>query len=130
MVTVESKENVAIVSPSGELGHRQMVTVKNVISELLRTKDTNIVLDLGGVEHINHMTVGVLVERRIRLRSHGGDLRLARPSDYLVQILRFAGVHDHFEIHASVETAIESYLDKQEETVLAGQNKSGVPFQH
>ncbi len=127
MPKLESKNDVAVISPEGELGHREMAEVKNVISRALADGEPRIVLNLAGVDHVKYTTLGVLGERRLRLKACGGDLRLVTQSDYLLQILRFAGVHDHFLIFPSVGEAVESYLEEEEPFVFAGQSRSWVP---
>lgn len=130
MPKMEIIDEVVVISPEGDLGHQEMAELKSAISEVLAMGEPRVVLDLEKVEHVNYVTLGVLVERRLRLRALGGDLRLAAPSDYLVNILRFAGVHDLFETHPSVGSAIESYLEEERHTVSAVQSSSWVPRFH
>ena len=130
MPNVELIKDVAVITPKGDLGHREMAELKELISEVLTLGEPRVVLDLTHVDHVNYVTLGVLVERRLRLRAVGGDLRLAAPSEYLVKIFRFAGVHDLFETHPTVGEAIDSYIDEAEETVTAVSSRSWVPRLH
>ena len=130
MPRVSHTGQVVVISPEGDINHHEMACVKNAISEHMRRLDVRLVLDLSTVDHINYMTLGVLVERAGRLRRVGGDLRLAAASPYLEKILRFTGVHHLFATYESVEEAAASYLDARTDaavTIPAGMSGSWVP---
>jgi anti-sigma B factor antagonist len=130
MPRLEQSGDVTIIAPVGDINHREMAEVKNVVSRLLREGSRHVVLDLEGVDHINYMALGVLVERRARLKACGGDLRLAVVSTYLTDILRFAGVHEHFEAYPSVDDAVASYREELDVSISAGLRGSWVPRMH
>ena len=125
--------DVVVVRPEGDIDHREMAAVKNAITELMRERACRVVLDLGEVDHVNYMTVGVLVERAGRLRRTGGDLRLAGVSGYLKDIFRFSGVHHLFAAYDTVVEAVASFAGEAAgapATVSAGTSGSWVPQMH
>lgn len=130
MPVVTRYGRVVVISPEGDINHHEMACVKNAVSELMRRLEARVVVDLSEVDHINYMTLGVLVERAGRLRRVGGDLRLAAASPYLEKILRFTGVHHLFATFDTVEEAVASYLDAEldaDVTIPAGMSGTWVP---
>lgn len=133
MPNIAHMGDVVVLRPEGDINHREMAAVKNAITEVLRVRESRVVLDLGGVDHVNYMTVGVLVERAGRLRRSGGDLRLAGLSGYLEDILRFSGVHHLFAAYDTVSEAVASFAGEAMRTpkaVSAGTRGSWVPQMH
>lgn len=119
-----------VITPDGDINHSEMVGVKNAIADSLRGGQTRFVLDLSEVDHINYMTLGVLVERAGRLRRSGGALFLAGLSGYLETILRFTGVEDLFQVFETPELACHAHgLTQHERTyqAIAGASGSWVP---
>lgn len=83
----------ALLRAAGELGPRDMAALRAAITEALDGGAHQVVVDMSRVEHIDYVTLGVLVERAARARALGGGLMLSGCSPYLQDILRFAGVH-------------------------------------
>ena len=130
MPRIESRTGVVVITPEGDINHSEMVRVKNTIAEALRAGQTRFVLDLGEVDHINYMTLGVLVERAGRLRRSGGALFLAGLSPYLESILRFTGVDELFETFDTPEAATAAHCAARAEhsyESIAGASGSWVP---
>lgn len=136
MPKIERRHGIAVITPEGDINHAEMARVKNAITELVREAESRVVLDLSSVEHINYITLGVLVERAGRLRRCGGDLHLAGLSEYVRKILQFSGVEDLLMIFDSVAAAIASFvrdeLSGEGEPLgfTAGANGSWVPHMH
>jgi anti-anti-sigma factor len=130
MPVCESRSGVVVITPEGDINHSEMVSVKNAIADVLRQGQTRIVLDLHEVDHINYMTLGVLVERAGRLRRSGGALFLSGLSPYLERILRFTGVEELFEVFETPEIAIAAHSVARAERSyerVAGASGSWVP---
>ncbi|MDF1563832.1 MAG: STAS domain-containing protein [Deltaproteobacteria bacterium] len=130
MPRIETRTGVVVITPEGDINHSEMVRVKNVISESLRQGQTRFVLDLTEVDHINYMTLGVLVERAGRLHRSGGALFLAGLSGYLEKILRFTGVDELFQIFDTPELACVAHGAQRMQRsydLVAGASGSWVP---
>lgn len=81
-------------------------------TELDRTIDdgnTNLVLDLGGVEYMSSAGLREMVRVLKRVKRTGGDLRIANPSDRVREVLELAGLDTIFEIFPTQVEAVGSF---------------------
>lgn len=63
----------------------------------------NAVVDMGGLQYISSLGLGVLIKTQKRLRSTGAGLRLTGLSPHLRDIFGFAGFDRIFEIEPARE---------------------------
>ena len=109
-------QDISVIDVNGDIDFREMVRIKNVIGSLIDIDRTKVVLNLKAVDHINYLSIGLLLERLKILRSLNGDLKLAGMSPYLRTIFRVAGMDQFFEQYTSLEEAIESFDEDWEGT--------------
>jgi len=106
-----SVRNLSVIDVVGDIDFKEMMRIKNVIGALIERQNTHVVLNLKAVDHINYMSLGVLLERLRLLRNLNGDLKLVGISSYVMDIFKFVGVDHLFETYGSIEDAIESFDD-------------------
>ncbi len=109
-------QDISVIDVNGDIDFREMLRIKNVIGSLIDIDRTKVVLNLKAVDHINYLSIGVLLERLKILRSLNGDLKLAGMGPYLRTIFRVAGMDQFFEEYTSLEEAIESFDEDWEGT--------------
>ena len=102
-------QDISVIDVSGDIDFREMVRIKDVISSLIEKDRTKVVLNLKAVDHINYLSIGVLVERLRILRNLNGDLKLSGMNPYVRDIFRVVGMDQFFEEYNSLEDAIESF---------------------
>jgi anti-sigma B factor antagonist len=107
-------QDISVIDINGDIDFREMIRIKDVIGSLIEIDKTKVVLNLKAVDHINYLSIGVLLERLRILRSLNGDLKLAGMSPYLRTIFRVVGMDQFFEEYTSLEEAIESFGDDWE----------------
>jgi anti-anti-sigma factor len=108
---------VAVLDPQGDLGIRTMVDMKNAIASLLRDGCRVLIVDCGGVQRLEAMSLGVLVERLCRARELNGTLALAQLGDDLQARLQELRVHSLFQIFESVPAALRGLVGADAEAV-------------
>jgi anti-anti-sigma factor len=101
---------VAVIDPQGDLGIRTMVEFKNTVSSLVLDGCRTVIMNCRGLQRMEAMSLGVLVERLCRLREQGGTLALAGVSEDIVLRLAELRVDTLFPIYDSVEAALDALI--------------------
>lgn len=109
MIKVSNLDDVFALYVSGDIDHLEMVNIRNTIADLIKDGHLNVIVSMNEVEHINYLSIGVLVERLKRLRICGGDLKLVGMSRYIKNIFTIVGADEFFESFESMEDALSSF---------------------
>ena len=118
-------QDISVLDVTGDIDFREMIRIKEAIGSLIEKERTKVVLgqvgvgdldrlNLKSVDHINYLSIGVLLERLKLLRNLNGDLKLAGMSPFLRDIFKVVGMDRFFEDYTSLEDAIESFDDDWE----------------
>lgn len=110
---------VAVIDPQGDLGIRTMVEIKNSVGSLLRDGCRTLIVDCRGVQKVEAMGLGVLVERLCRARELGGTLALANLGPEVAARMHELRVHSLFQAFDSVQAALDALVGMQFEAVAA-----------
>ncbi|MFB3818274.1 MAG: STAS domain-containing protein [Candidatus Methylomirabilales bacterium] len=110
---------VAVIDPQGRMDIRTMVEMKETMGSLLRDGCRTLILDCRGVERMQAMSLGVLVERLCRAREVGGTLALTNVHPLLMVRLQELRVDGLFPQFASVPQALTELTGVESEAVLA-----------
>jgi anti-anti-sigma factor len=110
---------VAVIDAQGRLDLRTMMDMKNAIGSLLRDGCRTVIVDCQGVERMQAMSLGVLVERLCRAREAGGTLALANLHPLLTARLQELRVDSLFRIFGSISEALAELAGLPSEAVLA-----------
>jgi anti-sigma B factor antagonist len=118
MITLDRKaiQGIAVIDVAGDIDLREMVRIKGLIGSFIEKEQLKVVLNLKAVDHINYLSIGVLLERLNVLRNLNGDLKLSGMNPYLKDIFRVVGMDGIFEYYKSLEDAIESFDEDWEGT--------------
>jgi anti-sigma B factor antagonist len=93
----------------GELEVEDICRLGDQLVALVQRGMRSLVVDLSEVSHLDYRGIRPLMERAVRLRKLGGEVKLAGLSPYLATILRVAGAHTVFECYREPSTALESF---------------------
>lgn len=107
-------QDISVIDVTGDIDFREMIRIKDVIGSLIEKERIKVILNLKAVDHINYLSIGLLVERLRLLRNLNGDLKLAGMSPYVRDIFKVVGMDQFFEEYVSLEDAIESFDDDWE----------------
>jgi anti-anti-sigma factor len=99
---------VAVVTIAGRV---DSATAPTMDAELEKTVSGNkkVVLDLKDVEYMSSAGVRAIVKALRQAHKNRGGLKLARPSDPIVEILHTIGMMEIVQVYPSVEEAIASF---------------------
>lgn len=106
-------DHVTVLSLSGEiLLDDGDLEFRKKVHELIERGCVNIVVDLGGVSHVDSAGVGMLVAKQKTVHQHGGDIKLVHVSSRsqrLLAIMRLAMVFETFD---DEDAAVRSFAPK------------------
>jgi anti-anti-sigma factor len=108
-ISVKEYKRVAVITISGRV---DSVTAEEFESELVQTIDSgfnNLVLDLAAVDFLSSAGLRVLVTNRKKVASAGGDIRIAQPSEQVIETLEITGLNTLFTTYPDRESAIASF---------------------
>ena len=110
-ITSEILLSCAVVRPAGTLDRRTAPGLEAALQTLTGQGHSRIVLDLSGVGEMSSAGLRVIISAAKLLRSErtAGDLRLAAPSQRVVQVLELAGLLPVLKVYTTGEQAIASF---------------------
>jgi anti-anti-sigma factor len=106
--TVEYKR-VIVLTITGRIDSATARDFESELNSLTEKGKNNLVLDLSDVDFISSAGLRVLVTTRKAVRSAGGDLVMANPSDRVIETLEIAGLDVLFEKYEDRESAVASF---------------------
>jgi anti-sigma B factor antagonist len=109
VLSVESKDGIAIVQLAGELDLYNAPDVRTALQQATADGPERVVVDLSEVEFIDSTALGVLIEARSRFADRKAFL-LAGPGLETRRALEISGLDRHFGVHQSVDEALHAPL--------------------
>ena len=106
---VVERNAAVIVRLAGELDLYNAEVVRQALTDAAGREPERIVVDLGDVSFIDSTALGVLIEARGKLANRRGFL-LASPGLEARRALEVSGLDRHFELHDTVDGALEAKL--------------------
>lgn len=100
---------VMVARPVGRLDLLSAAETKARLSATAAGGHPRIVIDLAGVSFIDSTGLGALIGALKSARQHGGDLRLARPTDQAKLLLSLTALDRVMKPYASVDEALAGY---------------------
>jgi len=108
---------VLTMAIEGELDASDLGEIGAELFRLAHRGHRRIVIDLGGVVHLDYRGLRPLAARAELYRRGGGDIKLCGVSAYLFAILRAAGVQGSFDVYATAELAREAFSAERLQSV-------------
>ena len=109
-VTAETPDGkVVIVEGPGRLDANISDDFKKLINELADHGKSCLVIDMQKTEFMDSSGLGALVSRIAATRANQGDVRLASPSPFIVNLLNITHLDKVFKCFDDVESAIKSF---------------------
>ncbi len=103
-------EGVVIVDISGQLRLGEGTgRLRDVVQQLVREGYRKILLNLGGVIHIDSSGIGELMMSHTSLRSHGGELKLMNLNKNVRNLLQVTRLYTIFDVHDEQASAVKAF---------------------
>lgn len=103
----ENKENILIITLSGELDHNSAEEVRVRIDDRIdRDNIIKVVLDFSEVTFMDSSGIGAVLGRYKKLTNKGGKLCIAEPNKNVNRIFELAGLYKIIKDYNTVEEAV------------------------
>lgn len=104
-IDMHRREPWVVVTPLGDLDMGSAPSLRQQLVNLITGGDCLVVLDLGSVDFVDSIGIGVIIGALRRARARGGDLVLARPSAEFASLLALVDLDRVFTVHADIDAA-------------------------
>jgi anti-sigma B factor antagonist len=108
MLSIEQKRigSAVVLSMTGRITlGRDAQQVEWDVKKLLDADEKKIIFDLAGVEHIDSTGVGIIVMCTGKLKSAGGELRLAGTRPQIEKIFKLTSLDHILQLYSDVAAA-------------------------
>ncbi len=104
------KDGVWVVQLSGKImGGPDERSIQDCLSGIIEDGNLKVVLDLGKVEWMNSVGIGICISNLIKLRNRGGDLKLAELTGQVAKLMDQCRVITIFQTYDSLDEAVSSF---------------------
>jgi anti-sigma B factor antagonist len=107
-IEVEDLKRVELVRVSGRIDSSNAAQFDNVLKEIVERKH-NVVLEMSGIDYISSAGLRAMISLLRECKKHKGDVRLANPSERVVEVLALAGLDSLFEVYENDTAAVGSF---------------------
>ena len=102
--------DVAIVDITGNIVFgEESAALHEVVCGLLKKGQKQILLNLGGVNHIDSMGMGALVGASTSVRKQGGELKLLNLTNKVTDIMQITKLYTVFDIMNDEAAGVKSF---------------------
>lgn len=111
-ISVRTADKVTVVDVSGEVDLYHSPELLAKLTELIKQKQTSILLNFQAVTYIDSSGLASLIGAFQQLRPQGGQLRLANVSKPVQSVFTVARLDKVFTIHPTEAEALQAWAAK------------------
>jgi len=105
----ESK-GITIIELNGNvMGGPDATSLNEQLHKLIDEKKNKVIVDLEDVKFINSSGLGMLIGGLTTLRNNGGEMKLARASKKIEDLLKMTKLTTVFDVHKTVNEAVAAF---------------------
>jgi anti-sigma B factor antagonist len=108
-INTQEYKRVTVVTVKGRVDSATSGELEASLKRLAEKAQSNLVLDLGGVEFLSSSGLRVLVTALKAARQAGGDVIIARPAEQAADAISIAGLDKLFKSYPDREAAVASF---------------------
>lgn len=108
-IDISRLEQVTLVEVNGRVDGITAPLLGSALRDQMAEEHVQLVVDLSGVEYMSSAGLREIVTALKQARSLSGDLRLARPTERVRDIMQLAGLDQIVRMFTSPDEAIDSY---------------------
>jgi anti-sigma B factor antagonist len=108
-LSVSEINDIRIIEVIGRLDGDSAPDLGRLLDQAVDEGYFRLVLDLGSVDYLSSPGLREIVRVFKRAQQAGGDLRLANPSDRVIEIMELAGLDTVLQIYQTRTEAVNSF---------------------
>lgn len=108
-VNVSKDKNTTLIEVSGRIDSTNASELGGALMNEINAGNTQLVVDLASVDYMSSAGLREIVSALKKVRGKG-DLRLAQPSERVLEVLEMAGLDTIFQIFPDQALALSSYV--------------------
>jgi len=108
-ISTKDMKRVSLVTVKGRVDSSTAPDFEKALHALIQSNRSQIVLELAGVEYMSSAGIRGMVSSLKAAKSGGGDVRLARPSQRVKEVVELAGLTSIFAIYDDLTEAVGSF---------------------
>jgi anti-sigma B factor antagonist len=110
MEIVHRQENdVVIIDIPHRLTTETSDALKKLLKDLVDNNQNKLIMNLAETTYMDSSGLGAIVSKIAAARAGKGDIRLAAPKEYVLNLLELTHIDQIIKIFDNVNTAIESF---------------------
>ena len=109
VITREQRDQLDILHLDGSLDAYSFPKLESALNELRESKRYHVILDCANLDYISSAALGALIGFARRSREQKGDLKLARLSPKIFNIVELLGFHKILDIFKDIDQAIQKF---------------------
>lgn len=108
-INISAVDNATLVEVSGRVDSMNANELGVALADEIDRGGINVVLDLAGVDYMSSAGLREIVSSLKKVKRLNGDLRIAQPSDRVLEIFEMAGLDTILQIFSSQREAVGSF---------------------
>lgn len=108
-IRILDTSQVVVVEAQGRIDSNTAHELGSTLSQVIDSGNSQIVLDIAGVDYMSSAGLRELVAALKKVRNLNGDMRIARVSERVYEVLELSGLHTIFRLFDTQAEAINSF---------------------
>jgi anti-anti-sigma factor len=104
---VQTIDGAVVANLAGSIGIAETDILEREIAQIAQQKPKIVVLDLDRLGFMNSLGMGAFIKLHQSIKPHGGVVRIARPSSFVMGVIKAGKMESVLPIFPTVEAAIK-----------------------
>jgi anti-anti-sigma factor len=102
-------DTVTVLRLSGDIDVEDMDALLEAMTQLVLQNQGRVLLNFRQVKHISLKAISKLVQRNLRFRGLGADIKLVALSPYVTNLFELVGAYSQFDVMSDEEEAVARF---------------------
>lgn len=108
-INIARNGDIILVEVNGRIDSMTANQFGEALNNTIEDGNINVVVDLGGVEYMSSAGLREIVAALKKAKRASGDVRVAQPTDRVMEVFEMAGLDTILQIFSSTQEAVGSF---------------------